>query len=239
MRWVFLPLFFLLCSFTTTLRDKFKQAEVGDYVVTEQGKNYSLLCVHALSETTLVLEEITAPASLLDPSKISWQEWIDAKAPGHTAWNLYEIDLEKGALIGCYSVARQGWLRLDDSELFLPKLLALPLEPTPVAERKKIGPPPQGGEEDRRALWLPPVVIEGKKKNKPPVEVLHSRWPKDNTLMSECAVEFYFSPLLAHFPFPHWIEISSPHYTLKVRTLDSGKGVMNKFSPFSREAVSE
>ena len=48
-----------------TLKEKFTQAEPGDYVVTAQGKNYSTLFIRSLSDGSLVLEEITAPEKAL------------------------------------------------------------------------------------------------------------------------------------------------------------------------------
>jgi hypothetical protein len=74
-------------------------------------------------------------------------------------------------------------------------------------------------EEDRRALWNPPLIIEGKKVAKPSFDVRKAKWPEDASRLSHCSLELYF---IKDFPFPFWIEVQSPHYTFKMRTIDSG-----------------
>lgn len=141
------------------------------------------------------------------------------KAPGHTSWTLYEIDQRSGQLVECFSYSKNGWLYLDASEQFLTRLLTLPLHPVPQQERKKIGPQPLNGEGDHRSLWTPTLVIEGKKVAKPIFEVVKTQWPDDGSRLALCSIELYFDK---GFPLPYWLEVHSPHYTFKVRTIDSG-----------------
>jgi hypothetical protein len=211
---LFLPIFLFSAPFT--LKAKIEKGETGDYIVTQQDKSISLVRLREVTAQKLVLEEITAPAvSIGTPS--SWPNWVKEGAPGHTSWILYEIDTYKGEIIESYSVSQKNWVTIDQP--LLPKMLALPLSQTPQDARKRIGPPPQSGEEDRRSLWLPPLVFQGKKVAKPTFEVFETRWPKDESDLDDCRLEFYF---LADFPFPLWIEAMSTHYTLKIRTLDAG-----------------
>jgi hypothetical protein len=216
--------FFLIFIFCMTsvfaspsLAEKLEKAQVGDYIVTEIEKTISLLRIRELSSTQLILEEITAPLSALKVSKIDWSSWLKDGAKGHTSWLFYEIDLTKGELLECYSLTQKGWIAVD--EPLLPKMLTLPLSQTPNEKRKRIGPAPQGGEEDQRALWLPPLHMQGKKVSKPPLEVYETKWPKDQSQLSECRLELYF---MHNFPLPFWIEGSNGHFTFKIRTLDCG-----------------
>lgn len=206
------------------LQEKFAHAKAGDFIVTTQEGHHCILFVRSLKSTTLLLEEIVVPHGLIDLKKIHWKDWVLAKAPGHTAWTLYEINLSSGELIECFSFSKNGWLRLDRSEQILTRLLTLPLSPILAQERKKIG-TASATEEDHRAVWNPPLVIEGEKKAKAEFTVLKTLWPDDGSLLSTCGIEFYFAKELPDFPFPFWIEVKSSHYAFKIRTIDSGQGL--------------
>ncbi|MGH2612978.1 MAG: hypothetical protein ACRDFB_08015, partial [Rhabdochlamydiaceae bacterium] len=110
------------------------------------------------------------------------------------------------------------WLPPQDTQHFLPKLLSLSLQKTPQEHRKRIGPPPESGEEDRRSIWNPSVVVEGQKLDKAAITAWKAKWPKDGSIISDCEIELYFSSQ----PFPIWIEVKSPHYKVSLRTVDSG-----------------
>jgi hypothetical protein len=200
-----------------SLKDKIIKGSSGDYVVAEQMGTYAVLLIRSLSDRYLLLEEIDVP-TLNHDAEGSWKEWISQDAPGHTAWVSYLIDLEQNKLIECYSHSKAAWLYADDPNNFFTRLMTLSLEKTPLDKRKRIGPPPTG-EEDHRALWTPAVIFEGKKIEKPSITAWSARWPYDNSIISGCEVELYFSG----FSFPYWIEIKSPHYKAAVRTIDSGR----------------
>ncbi|MES2122070.1 MAG: hypothetical protein V4492_04740 [Chlamydiota bacterium] len=201
--------------------ERFENASPGDFVVTLQEGNYSLLLIRSLTEGRLLLEEVSIPKRLVDPKRVQWQQWLDKKAPGHTSWTLYEVDQRTGQLLECYSFSKKGWLYINEAEQFLSKLFSLPLEKVPNQERKRIGSTPSDGELDHRPLWNPPITIAGKKLGRPELEVFKTRWPKDDSLLSLCAIELYFHK----HPFPYWLEIKSPHYSFKMRTIDSGHGL--------------
>jgi hypothetical protein len=229
MRALLVPLALFLCLSSFSLKDKMLESAEGDYIVTEQLKNYTLLSVRSRCGSTLLLEEITAPTHAVSAS--SWPQWVAEGAPGHTSWCLYEIDLDAHALLESFSFSEMSWLYLDESDHFLSRLLSLPLHRLSEEEKRRIGPPPARGEPDRRRFWTPPVVIAGQKVDKPSVDSWQTSWPKDDTQLSECRVELYFDRSRPAFPFPVWIEVKNGHYTFKVCTVDSGSGLV---SPIKR-----
>jgi hypothetical protein len=222
-----------LCSFISDghsnesvyLQDKFEGAHTGDYIVTAHENAYSMLILRSLESDILTLEEVSVPSSQVNLKKIDWRTWLSKKAPGHTAWTLYEIDLKQGLILECFSCSKNGWIYLDDHEQFFAKLLTLPFVSVPEAEKKKIGPPPDLDETDHRKTWNPPLIIEGKRVDHPAFEVLHTRWPHDSSHLSLCDIEVYYDTAHPYFPFPHWIEVKSPHYALKVRGIESGHDI--------------
>lgn len=232
-----------------SLHQKFLNGKAGDYIVTAQLGHYTLLFIQSLTSDTLVLEEITIPEKLINLKEIDWQLWLDQQAVGHTSWMLYTFDRQKGSLIACFSYSNKGWIYLTQEEQFLSQLLHLPLHLVSKEERKKIGPAPERDELDRRPVWVPPVIINGKKISKPSIEVFSTKWPDDRSPLSSCTIELYFNKDDPSFAFPYWIEVKTPHYAFKMRGIDSGKAlrsavpeavlsynkkksqVMNNFSP--------
>ncbi len=219
-------IFLLFCSHCLwagpILKERFLQAQKGDYIVTSQNKHYSMLILQELSHKQLTLEEITIPASSVS-SKISWKDWQASGALGHTARVKYVFDLEKNALVQCYSYTQKQQLYIDQSDYLLAQLLILPFQPTREEDRKRIGPPPLAGEPDRRKLWLPSLIRNGKKISPRQFEVVKAKWPKDYTRMANCDIELYLDAEHRNFPFPYWLEIQSSHYTCKIQTIDSGR----------------
>jgi hypothetical protein len=214
------------------LQEKFQHARPGDYIIMAQDNAYSLLLLRSLHSDILTLEEVSIPSEQVHPKTIDWRKWFSDKAPGHTAWTLYEIDLKRGQLFECFSYSKNGWIFLDEQEQFFAKLLTLPFSPLPDSEKKKIGPPPAPDERDYRKLWSPPLIIEGKKMPRPAFEVMHTRWPEDTSQLSLCHIDLYFDAVRPSFPFPYWIEVKSPHYAFKVQTIESGHDLV---SPMTRE----
>ena len=137
------------------------------------------------------------------------------------------FDLEKNTLAQCYSYLEKQWLFIENSEHFVKELLNLDLLPSRDNERKRIGPPPPPGEIDRRKLWNPQFTFEGVKQKKSTYEVLRSKWPNDKTRLAGSIIEMYLDAERPHFAFPYWMEVQSPHYTLKLSTIDSGTGMLS------------
>ena len=219
---VLLGIFCWAHAHAVTLKDQLLKGSPGDYVVTEQEKNLSLLRIEKIDARELVLEEVVAPAAALELEKINWAVWMQKGAPGHSAWVRYRIDLKKGELLESYSLDHKE--EISFQQPLLSKMVLLELAKTPLASRRKIGPVPQAGEEDLRSLWLPRVIFEGKKVSKPACEVFEAHWPKDGSELADCRLEFYF---LQGFPFPCWIEASNGHYTFKIHSLASGKNLQS------------
>jgi hypothetical protein len=231
------PLLLSLCYFlfvsasaeSLSFKEKILRGTPGHFIVTQESKNQSLLFIRDLSPSTLYLEEITFPEERSPLPGCSWHTWLRQKAPGHTSWVLYVIDLEKERIKEEYSFSKKSWLSTGESSSFLAKLLSLPLSQVSSTERKRIGPPPLRGESDRRSAWTPPLFIEGKRVEKPLFEVFRTQWPHDETPLSRCHIELYFDAKHPSFPLPHWIEIKSAHYALTIRTIDSGTGISSPF----------
>lgn len=222
--WIlFLLLLFPLAGHALTLKERFYKSHPGDYIVTLQAKNYSLLRVHTIKESSLILEEITIPEQEFNPRAMTWREWVKRGVPGNTSWVLYEIDLEKNALVKCFSKKKMALIFPEESDYLFPKFLTLQLRTLGEEDRKKVGPPPQEGP-DHRKIWSPILTIDGKTIPKPKYTVLQAKWPDDGTLLASCILEFYLDENRP-FPFPYWIEIKSTHYGLKVRAIDSGTGL--------------
>lgn len=187
-----------------TLKERVLAAEAGDYVVTEQAKNYSLLLIRQKSEGRLILEEISTPQL-----QTSWKQWVLDRAPGATAWVVYEIDLKADKLLDSYSFTHNGWLYMEEGSHFLTKLLTLPLKKVERAQRKRIGPAPLAGEDDRRSVWMPHA------------EAFQTTWPDDSSRIASSKIDVYFTSS----PFPTWIEVHEGHYDFKIRALETGKGL--------------
>ena len=219
-----LCLFALLLSFSFKMADRLLEGQEGDYLITEQDNIYSILLIRSLQKNAILLEEVSIPSHLINLSSIHWKSWIKQGAPGHSSWIQYEIDPQTLKLLEGYSFSKKGWLYLEDSERFLSNLLSLSLANIPPTDRKKIGPLPRDGEEDRRPLWTPSFHIEGVKQSKSPCEVWKGLWPKDDSLLSSCQITFYF-PLQQNIPFPIWIEASNGHLQYRIRCVDCGNGM--------------
>lgn len=237
MRLLYFLLLFCLCFLSPLslrsaeapllLKEKIRDAGAGDYIVTEVSKNYSVLLIRSVSKETILIEEITAPASQFKALPTSWKEWVHSGAPGHTSWVLYDISLKKNTLIQTYSFTRKGWLYPESSECFLASLISLPLKRIPEAQRKRIGPPPPSGEQDQRKIWTPELHFEGQRAPQLRLDAWKTRWPVDDSLLSGCEIELYFAKAPLSFALPFWIEIKSTHYNFKIRTIDAGKGLVS------------
>jgi hypothetical protein len=220
----------LLCSSTLVfggdfpLKARLEKAKSGDYIVTEAGQMITVLAIRSATPTSMILEEISAPAKSLKKQPASWADWVKAKAPGHTSWSMIEIEPESGQVLECYSFSRRAWIQLSKQESLIATLLRLPLTPIAPDKRKKIGPPPTPGEMDTRKVWNPPLIFEGRKIESTQYDVYETTWPSDGTEMSGKEVILYFDRE-KRFPLPNWIQVETAHATGHLRTLDAGKNL--------------
>ena len=212
----------LLCS-SFKMADRLLEGKLGEYIVTQQDRNYSLLFLREIRKDAFLFEEITVPVHLITKSSPPWKEWLAKGASGHTSWVQYEIDSVTFQLLEAYSFSKNGWMYLDETDYMLSKLLSLPLSPISNDERKKIGPPPREDETDRRKIWTPPFIFEGQKKTST-AEAWKTFWPQDGSLLSACQITLYFPPKELS-SFPSWIEASNGHFSYAIKLIDSGKDI--------------
>lgn len=202
-----------------SLLDHLQRASLGDYIVTAQGKNLTLLHIYSKKDQILTIEEITVPANCRKIGTGGWKGWVSQNAPGHTAWILYSLNLQTGQLLSSYSVMRQAKQDISSANNFLTTLLNLQLEPIPPRKRKKLGASFQ--------IWQPKMVVEGKTIPGVQFDAWSTHWPKDQTELSERSIDVYVPHESDKYPsyFPYWLEISGLVGSAKVRIIDSGKGM--------------
>lgn len=215
------------------LKERLKKAQKGDYIIAKANKMTVLLAIRFFNETTIILEEITAPDHQLKKQPDSWPEWIQKRAPGHTSWSMVEIDMKTGQVLECYSFSRGAWIQTSNKESLFASLLNLPLKKVEEKERRRVGPPPLEGEEDRRKIWEPNLIFEGKKINSPKFEVFEATWPQDETEISGKKVSMFFDQNF-FFPLPFWIQVDSSHASAIFRVIDSGKKLPSFYKSLPR-----
>ena len=206
---------------------RLEKSKSGDYIVLEANKTITLLAIRSISDQALILEEISAPSPKQRPT--SWAQWLQGRAPGHTSWTMMEIDLKDTQILECYSFLRSSWISQSPRDSFLATLLQLPLKPVPSEQQRRIGPPPQEGEVDRRQVWVPPFYLEGKRIESASFEVFETQWPQDGSELSGKTICLYFDRE-ALSPLPCWIQIDTGHITASLRAIDSGHNL--PASPF-------
>lgn len=217
-------LFSLIASplFSLSLKERFLKAKAGSYIVIESQDLLTLMRIHSVKEEFLYLEEISTPAQSLPAKEKNWNNWIAKKAPSHSSWLLYEIDLEKATLSSCYDIDQNTHIDITNQPSFLATLMNLKLTELTKENRKKIGPRPSEDSADNRKIWNPPKIVEGKKIASYPFEAFRTSWPSDGSELSSRTIDVYLDENDPSFPFPYWIEIGDTHNVLKIRVVDSG-----------------
>jgi hypothetical protein len=233
MKYIVLSVTFLFIIFSTALpanqtlilKDNFSRAQKGDYIVTAQGKNNTVLHVVDKTENTLTIEEISLPASKASQKGFSWRKWVEDKAPGHSAWILYTVNLSNASMTDVYAWTRNGWRQAVLPNSFLPTLLNLKFTMIPHGERKKLGFTPSfSGSRESRSLWQPQMIVDGQIIKGVPFDAWKAVWPRDNSDLSGKSIEVYLPAESTKFLsyFPYWLQISGMIGKAKVRIIDSG-----------------
>lgn len=206
------------------LKENLSRAHPGDYLVTVQNKNYTLLAIRNKDEQFLNIEEITMPASRVPSGSFSWKNWVEKGAPGNTCWIMYTIHLPSGSVQQTFSFTKNEWMTVPQSQHFLSTLLNLPLRRIPDRERKKIGPPPATDHPDRRAHWQPRLIVEGQNIQGVAFEAWRARWPKDGSELANKVIEIYIPQESEKYPsyFPYWLQVYGAVGNAKIRIVDSG-----------------
>lgn len=219
---LFFILFFLpLSLFSLTLKEEFQKAKVGDFIIMEHGRQMTMLLVSEKEGSKLFLEEITIAENHVY-NRFSWKDWLKQKAPRHTSWVIYEIDLKSGKVISMYSISQHDYIRTNPFNNFLSTLLNIPFYEVSSKERKRIGKTPSQGE-DTRPFWQPRLIFEGR-----PIAatftVWRTKWPPDGTDLSGSSVEIYLPDEDIEAPsyFPYWMQIQDQSGKSILRVVDSG-----------------
>ena len=210
------------------LKDNLKLAKVGDYLVTAQNKNYTILLITNKTDEELSIEEITLSQSR-KTGNLSWKEWVKNQAPGHNSWIMYTINLPTGIMQKIFSFTKNDWINLPESQNFFSTLLNLKLNKVDDCERKKIGTPPSGDSRDRRKIWQPPLIVDGTVITGVLFDAWQTRWPSDNSDLSGKVIEVFVPKENDKYPsyFPYWLQISGIIGNAKVRIVDSGNGLIS------------
>jgi hypothetical protein len=204
------------------LRDNFKKAKPGDFLVILSNKTQTVMHVSDKQDNILTLEEISTPEGRKQDN-LSWKDWVAQGAPGNTSWVIYELDLNNGAMLRYYSFTKNNWFEIPEADNFISKLLNLKLTKIPESARKKIGPKPFSGP-DLRPFWQPRMIIDGKAINGVVFDGWETKWPRDNSELSGKTIEIYLpqdSDLYRAY-FPYWLQINGAIGKAKVRMIDSG-----------------
>lgn len=206
------------------LRDSLQRAQPGDYLVIAQNKAYTLLLIRSQESNKIDVEEISIPSQQIPEQGFSWRQWFEKGAPGNTCRIIYSILVPSGSIQNAFSVTKNEWISIPQSQSFLSTLLNLKLKMIPLAERKKVGPRPHADSIDRRPLWQPPFVSDGKKISGVEFNGWRTRWPKDGSDLSDKVIEVYTPKDSSKYPtyFPYWLQVSGIVGKAKVRIVDSG-----------------
>ena len=212
---------------TLYLRENLKQAQTGDYIVTSQNKNYTLLHIYSRDPNKMTLEEITIPIKKYPKFLDSWKNWLGQGAPGNTSWILYTIDLDSGKMVDFYSVSKNRRFNVRDANSFLSVLLNLPFHPVSLEDRKRVGFPSLPGMTDKRPFWQPQMKVEGREIGGVWFDAWKGKWPKDDSELSDKTIEIFLPQESNKYPayFPYWLQVSGIIGKAKIRIIDSGGGM--------------
>lgn len=219
-----------------SLRNNFKQAKAGDFVVTAQGKSYTLLHIYSKQGDMVTIEEISLPGTFVSKNLV-WRDWVKQGSPHHTSWLLYVVNLSTGEIEKCYSLSKRGWLDLSQrGETFLPTLLRMQFTYVPEQQRKKIGPSPDIGRQDKRKAWNPKMVVDGRVIPNVVFDSWRAKWPEDGGELSGKIIEIYLpknDSNNASYPnyFPYWLQIQEGMAKANLRIVDSGSGLVTTAAP--------
>jgi len=211
-------------------KNRLKSAEKGTFAVFEYNKIYSVLSVFDVSLDKVILEEITISKDSFD-KKLSFKSWIENRAKNHTSWTMYEIDLKKDVIKDAFSISKNAWIDIAKTESVITKLLELDLKKLEDRDRKKIGSEPLMKEVDRRAIWQPIKIFDGKKISRAKFDVYRSIWPDDDSIFSLKRFDLYFDD---SFAFPYFIEVNNGHMSYMIKAIDSGKNLKSQIAFFPK-----
>lgn len=210
------------------LKENIAKARPGDYIVTNLGKNFSLLHIRGKTESGLILEEVNAPLNRIPKNRYSWREWMEKGAPGNTSWVAYWVNTRSGEIERAYSFTKQCWFKLRDEDNFISTLLGLTFRHIPLSQRKRIGPKSSSmpGEELKN-IWQPRMIVNSTVIPDVNFEAWKAKWPNDGSELAGKIVEIYLPEESNRYPtyFPYWLQVSGMVGKAKIRVVDSGGGL--------------
>lgn len=215
------------------LRENLFRANPGDYLVTMQNKNYTVLVIRSKENGELSIEEITIPTCRISGNNMSWRTWVQQGAPGNTSWVMYTVELATGDIVRNYSFTRNQWVTIPQAQNFLSTLLNLQFKAVADRDRKRAGVTPSGDSRDRRSFWQPKLILDGRVIEGVTFDAWKTRWPKDGTDLSGKIIEVYVPNESDKYPsyFPYWLQVSGVVGNAKVRIVDSGTGLSAQQAP--------
>ncbi|MBA3239277.1 MAG: hypothetical protein H0T62_13155 [Parachlamydiaceae bacterium] len=214
------------------LRDNLGRAQPGDFIVTAQGKNYSLLHIQYKDSNQLTIEEISIPAAKVPRQNFLWRTWASQGFAGNSSRVLYTVDLANGQLKNFFSFTRGSWYEMSAQNNFFPTLLNLRFNYISEKQRRRIGVCLVQTKQDKRPFWQPKMVVEGNEIQGVDFDAWKAQWPKDGTDLSGKTIEVYLPKKGMNYPsyFPYWLQISGLVGSAKVRIIDSGSGLTTPLS---------
>lgn len=222
------------------LRENITKANSGDYIVTNQGKNYTILLIREKSPSELLMEEITVPSCRFPGDEYNrWKNWIEEGAPGHTGWFIYQLNTDSGTMKHAFSYLKNSWFEISSADNFLSGLLNLNFDYISPQNRKHVGPRNTSGSivRQQRKIWQPQMIAEGQIIPDVQFSAWKTYWPKDGGDLSGKLIEIYIPEDDDRYPsyFPYWLQISGIVGKAKIRIVDSGTGLKspkpNVFAP--------
>ena len=203
-----------------TLKEKLQDAKKGDFAIYEFNKTIHSISIYGISKDKVILEEVSFPSNLVDKKNL--KKILEEGNIYPTNHMIYEIDLKKNIIKKAYSYINSSFIDLKDDESIFLKLINLNIRNLNDNERKKIGPSPMEGEKDRRRLWIPQKIKNGKITNNFQVEVGRAFWPNDSSIFANKVLDLYYDKEIF---FPYFIEIESAGISYFIKTIDSGSNL--------------
>lgn len=224
-------------SETLFLRDNLMRTNPGDFIVTAQNKNYTVLLIRDKTDKTLTVEEISIPEQRFPKGQFKvWREWINAGAPGHTAWVSYTVAPYDNKMTNYYSYTQGGFCDVDSNH-FLCTLLSLRFHKIPDAQRRRIGATfRHGASTEQRPFWHPRLIVDGENIPGATFTAWRTKWPQDGGDLAGKQIEVYLPDSNSPYPsyFPYWLEVSGMIGKAKVRIIDSGSSLQSPKPPIPR-----
>lgn len=204
------------------LKENLSKAKPGDFIVIATNRTDTLMHISSKQDQRITIEEIAIPEGK-KPANMNWRDWVQNNAPENTSWVMYEIDLSTGKMLRYYSFTKKGWYDIPEADNLLGKLLNLNLAEIPSNKCKRIGPRASSGL-DVRPLWQPRMIVDGKPVQGVKFKAYQTRWPKDDSELSNRHIEIYLPEDSTLYPsyFPFWLQVSGAVGKAKIRIIDSG-----------------